>query len=180
MFNPFDIEGSVRSTLWDVLKQASKISGVHVTKKKIKVCSPDGSGKLVFHLLDGGKQITTYCERREVAILTDTNGKETVIDLNKLMNSPVDVMGTVRVSLALLTNVVVNMAVKHEVPLGEADFRIYTHDEQAKEPMMSMVIKTGEGIRDVKIVNFTMEEIINAGNADAVLTKMAKEAQENQ
>ena len=177
MFNPFDIEGSVRSTLWDALKQASKISGVHVTRKKIKICSPDGSGKLIFHLLDGGKQITTYCEQREVAIFTDSKGKETVIDLHKLMNSPVDIMGTVRLSLSLLTNVVSNMAFKHEVPLHKADFRIYTHDEQAKEPKMSLVIQKSDDVRDVQVINFTMEEIINAGNTDAIMTNMAKESQ---
>jgi len=175
--NLFDIEGSVKKTLWDALGQASKLTGAPLEQVRIKICSPEGDGEMAFHLLAGNKQVTTYCDIRKDAFLTKDE-EEIRVDLYLLMDKAIDLFNVVKMASGLLTNVVKNLAFQKGIAIEDADFRIYTRNDENKEPLMSMIKKTGEGERDVEVINFTMEEVVKAGNMEGVVTNLQKQAQQ--
>ena len=94
------------------------------------------------------------------------------------MDKAIDLFNVVKMASGLLTNVVKNLAFQNGIPIEDADFRIYTRNDENKEPLMSMIKKTGEGERDVEVINFTMEEVVKAGNMEGVVTNLQKQAQQ--
>jgi hypothetical protein len=124
-------------TLKQALLVASKEKKTDILKTRIKICCPNGDGTPAqYFILDGGKDL----------------GEMT---LNKLLNiGIVDLFNKEQMVATFMNIALGSLAFKNEIPLNEANVRIYTKDAETNEPLFCF-LKNNEIVKHLSV-----EEII--------------------